>query len=55
MIGFALVYFFTAGDSETGLILGIFFGSLYLMLDLAIQKVMKFGERWTSFFRDAEA
>lgn len=51
MIGFALVYFFTAGDSETGLILGIFFGSLYLMLDLAIQKVMKFGETLDIFFQ----
>lgn len=51
MIGFALVYFLTAGDSETGLILGIFFGSLYLMLDLAIHKVMKFGETLDVFFQ----
>ena len=51
MIGLALIYFFAAGDSETGLILGIFFGSLYLMLDLAVHKVMKFGETLDVFFK----
>lgn len=50
MIGFTLIYFFVAGDSETGLILGIFLGSLYLMLDLSFQKRIKFGECLNTFF-----
>lgn len=51
MIAVTLVYFFAVGDTSTGLILGIFAASVYLMIDLAVCKLVKFGDSLNTFFK----